>query len=257
MARSCSRRSPPGGGQARAPACEASMGLFDGSRRRPGAGARRPTSAALGMPVLLVLDVTGQAQSAGAVVKGCAGSDPRLRVAGVIVNQVGSPRHRRLVPDASRPRDPDRRRLPRNDHVALPGAISASSRPARPRSSRRGSRRSPISSRPMSISTASSLAGALAVARRVAGRPRFRPPGQQSRSPVMPRSRSFTRISCMAGARRGRDRLLLASGRRAAAGECDLCWLPGGYPELHAGRLPRRRAFAMACGVSPKPASAR
>src|ERR1700734_3918755 len=45
--------------------CEASMGLFDGfpsEAGRPGTSA--DVAAALGMPVLLVIDVTGQAQSA-------------------------------------------------------------------------------------------------------------------------------------------------------------------------------------------------
>ena len=46
------------------------MGLFDGV---PGAagrtGASADVAAALGMPVLLVIDVSGQAQSAAAIVK--------------------------------------------------------------------------------------------------------------------------------------------------------------------------------------------
>src|SRR5271167_2921261 len=78
--------------------CEASMGLFDGVPAPPGrSGASADVAAVLGMPVLLVVDVSGQAQSAAAVVKGCASYDQRLRIAGVVVNRVGSERHRRLV----------------------------------------------------------------------------------------------------------------------------------------------------------------
>ena len=53
--------------------CEASMGLFDGVPAERGrTGASADVAAALGMPVLLVIDVSGQAQSAAAIVKGCA-----------------------------------------------------------------------------------------------------------------------------------------------------------------------------------------
>ena len=81
--------------------CEASMGLFDGVPAEPGrSGASADVAAALGLPVLLMVDVSGQAQSAAAVVKGCMTYDPRIRVAGVVLNRVGSPRHRRLAGEA-------------------------------------------------------------------------------------------------------------------------------------------------------------
>ena len=94
--------------------CEASMGLFDGVPAEAGrSGASADVAAALGMPVLLVLDVSGQAQSAAAIVKGCATYDARLGVAGVIVNRVGSERHRRLVVEAIEALgDPGRGRSP-------------------------------------------------------------------------------------------------------------------------------------------------
>ena len=62
-----------GGGTKRA----CSVRSLDGTvRRRSGeagrTGASADVAAALGMPVLLVIDVTGQAQSAAAIVKGCA-----------------------------------------------------------------------------------------------------------------------------------------------------------------------------------------
>ena len=91
---------------------------------RPRAGARGASAdvaAALGMPVLLVIDVSGQAQSAAAIVKGCAAYDARLKVAGVIVNRVGSERHRRLVVEAIEAMGvPVVGALPRNEKIALP-----------------------------------------------------------------------------------------------------------------------------------------
>ena len=56
------------------------MGLFDGVPGETGRnGASADVAAALGMPVVLVIDVSGQAQSAAAIVKGCVAYDQRLK----------------------------------------------------------------------------------------------------------------------------------------------------------------------------------
>jgi cobyrinic acid a,c-diamide synthase len=81
--------------------CEGSMGLFDGVPAAPGrTGASADVAVALGLPVVLLLDVSGQAQSAAAMVKGCMAYDPRITIAGVVLNRVGSARHLRLAGDA-------------------------------------------------------------------------------------------------------------------------------------------------------------
>ncbi len=49
---------------------------------------------------MLVLDVSRQAQSAAAVVRGFAAHDPAVRIAGVDLNRVASERHRALVAGA-------------------------------------------------------------------------------------------------------------------------------------------------------------
>src|SRR5262249_17926671 len=73
---------------------EGAMGLFDGVPGEAGrSGAAADIAARFGIPVLLVLDVTGQSQSAAAVVAGFAAFDPAVRLAGVILNRVGSARH--------------------------------------------------------------------------------------------------------------------------------------------------------------------
>ncbi|KJU84974.1 cobyrinic acid a,c-diamide synthase [Candidatus Magnetobacterium bavaricum] len=74
---------------------EGVMGLFDGEHSSTAAVARL-----LSLPVVLVLDVRGMAQSAAAIVAGVGCIDPELSVAGVILNRVGSDRHTRLVRDA-------------------------------------------------------------------------------------------------------------------------------------------------------------
>lgn len=81
---------------------EGSMGLFDGGAQagESGIGATADIAAQTGWPVLLVLDVSGQAQSAAAVALGCARLRPDVQVAGVILNRVASDRHHRLASQA-------------------------------------------------------------------------------------------------------------------------------------------------------------
>ena len=71
---------------------EGVMGLFDGVA---GPESRCGTTADLarhfGLPVVLVLDVHGQSQSAAAVVRGFASHDPAVRIAGVILNRDRQP----------------------------------------------------------------------------------------------------------------------------------------------------------------------
>ncbi len=101
---------------------EGSMGLFDGAFSPVGAtGASADIAALLGLPVVLTLDVSGQGQSAAAIAKGCASYDPRIRVAGVVLNKVGSERHRRLAAEAIEALGlPVLGALPRNGEIALP-----------------------------------------------------------------------------------------------------------------------------------------
>jgi cobyrinic acid a,c-diamide synthase len=78
---------------------EGVMGLFDG------AGDGTPSSTAdiaqlLDAPVLLVVDCSAQAASVAALVHGFATFEPRLDVAGVILNRLASPGHERMVRDA-------------------------------------------------------------------------------------------------------------------------------------------------------------
>ncbi|MDQ2725865.1 MAG: cobyrinate a,c-diamide synthase, partial [Actinomycetota bacterium] len=78
---------------------EGVMGLYDGS------GDDTPASTAhiavlLDAPVILVVDARAMSQSVAALVRGYRDHDPRLQLAGVILNFVGSPRHENLLRDA-------------------------------------------------------------------------------------------------------------------------------------------------------------
>ncbi len=78
---------------------EASMGLFDGAARSGawGTGAGADIALLTGWPVVLVLDVSGQSQSAAAVAQGFVRFREGVRIAGAILNRVASPRHERLT----------------------------------------------------------------------------------------------------------------------------------------------------------------
>src|SRR3984957_590462 len=78
---------------------EGSMGLFDGVARpgMSGTGASAGIAEMMGWPVLLVIDPSGQAQTAAAVAAGLRDFRAGVRPAGVVLNRVASPRHEDLV----------------------------------------------------------------------------------------------------------------------------------------------------------------
>ena len=80
---------------------EGAMGLFDGAPPR-GKGATADLARILGLPVVLIMDVSHQAQSVAAVATGFANLAD-FDVAGVILNKVGSARHERILRMALEP----------------------------------------------------------------------------------------------------------------------------------------------------------
>lgn len=78
---------------------EGVMGLYDGLGSTS-AGSSAHVAKTLNAPVLLVLDVRSMARSAAAVVLGYQQMDPGVRLAGVILNRVGSQRHYRILKEA-------------------------------------------------------------------------------------------------------------------------------------------------------------
>ena len=79
---------------------EGAMGLFDGAPVADdpmGKGSVADLARALDLPVVLVVDVSRQAQSVAAVIAGLAGFCKGVRIAGVILNKVGSARHREMI----------------------------------------------------------------------------------------------------------------------------------------------------------------
>ncbi len=208
-------------------------------------GASADVAAALGLPVLMVIDVSGQAQSAAAVVNGCATYDGRVNVAGVIVNRVGSERHRRLVLEAieawgSGCRRAAARRQDRaaERHLGLVQAGETQALDARLETM------ADFVEAHVDCDRVLALAGELALVSPASRAVALRPPGQRI---ALARDAAFSFIYPH-----------LVQGWRAAGAEivsfspladeppptnCDLCWLPGGYPELYAGRLAAAARF--------------
>lgn len=75
---------------------EGVMGLFDGVGTSQ-EGSTAAVARHLGLPVVLVVDASGQAGSLAALVKGFRDHDPKLTLAGVVLNRVNSNRHKELL----------------------------------------------------------------------------------------------------------------------------------------------------------------
>ncbi|QYN32957.1 cobyrinate a,c-diamide synthase [Pseudonocardia sp. DSM 110487] len=99
---------------------EGVMGLFDG-RIPDGAGSTAEVAGLLGAPVLLVVDCRGQSRSLAALLHGFRSFDPALRIAGVVLNRVGSARHEDVLRAAAEEAGlPVLGALPRRDALEVP-----------------------------------------------------------------------------------------------------------------------------------------
>jgi cobyrinic acid a,c-diamide synthase len=79
---------------------EGVMGLFDGAAGRGDFASTAHVARLLGAPVILVVAAGGAGRSIAATVHGFAGYDPAVRIAGVVLNQVSSPRHEQILREA-------------------------------------------------------------------------------------------------------------------------------------------------------------
>uniref|UniRef100_UPI003519984F cobyrinate a,c-diamide synthase n=1 Tax=Streptomyces calvus TaxID=67282 RepID=UPI003519984F len=79
---------------------EGVMGLYDGAAGEGELASTAHVAKLLRAPVVLVVDAAKQSRSVAALVHGFASFDPQVRVAGVILNKVGSDRHEELLREA-------------------------------------------------------------------------------------------------------------------------------------------------------------
>jgi cobyrinic acid a,c-diamide synthase len=80
--------------------CEGVMGLFDGTGGNGEAGSTAELAQITGWPVVLVADARGQGASIAALLRGFAAHQPEVPLAGVVFNRVASQRHRALLAGA-------------------------------------------------------------------------------------------------------------------------------------------------------------
>lgn len=227
--------------------CEGLMGLFDGVPGDPGrTGSSADVAAALGWPVVLVHDVSGQAQSAAAQIMGCARYDPRLRIAGVVLNRVGSARHRRLVEDAVAAAGlPVLGSVPRQDAIAMPerhlGLVQAGETQDL---EARLEALATLVAEHLDLPALRALA-APGPAPDVAPAPPALPPPGQVVAVARDTAFSFLYPHILEGWHRAGAAVRFFSplADEPPPPEADACWLPGGYPELHAGRLAAAATF--------------
>ena len=225
---------------------EGSMGLFDGVAAPLGrSGSSSDLASRLGLPVLLVLDVSGQSQTAAAVALGCDRLRPDVRIAGVIINRVASERHRVLAStaiEAAGLRVVGA--LPRSPTLALPerhlGLVQASETP---KLSAMLDAIADFVTAHVDLAAIKALAAPLATGpASFAGA--ISPPGQRI---AIARDTAFSFFYphlAQGWAEQGASLHPFSPlADEAPADECDVCWLPGGYPELHAGRLAAASRF--------------
>ena len=224
---------------------EGSMGLFDGvaSPGESGNGSSADLAVAMGWPVVLVLDVSGQAQSAAAVALGFATLRPDLRLAGVVLNKVASPRHEALVRDGM-----ERAglrvfgALPRRAAIELPerhlGLVQAEEHP------RLAALLSDASAFIAAHLDLDALITAAAPTRAAADTVPVPPPAERI---ALARDAAFSFVypHLLDGWRRAGATILPFSPLADEAPDetAGACWLPGGYPELHGGRLAEAANF--------------
>ncbi|WP_228054342.1 cobyrinate a,c-diamide synthase, partial [Nodosilinea sp. LEGE 07298] len=100
---------------------EGVMGLFDGASGLSDVASTAHVARLLNLPVLLVVDCSRLSRSVLAIIHGYRTLDLRVRIAGVVLNRVGSDRHLELLTDAIASLDiPILGVLRRQDAIALP-----------------------------------------------------------------------------------------------------------------------------------------
>ncbi|MDE3131847.1 MAG: cobyrinate a,c-diamide synthase [Acidobacteriota bacterium] len=99
---------------------EGVMGLFDGSEGRSDCGSTAAMAKLLQLPVVLVIDASAMARSAAALIHGYATFDPALRLAGVILNNIGGNVHAEMIRDAVDGAVPIVGALPRVTDLVVP-----------------------------------------------------------------------------------------------------------------------------------------
>src|SRR5207302_1481710 len=98
---------------------EGVMGAFDGREGKSERGITAEMAKILGVPVILVIDASAMPRSAAALIHGFAGFDPKTRLAGVILNNVGGSVHADMIREAVADSIPVLGAIPRVPDLAM------------------------------------------------------------------------------------------------------------------------------------------
>lgn len=229
------------GGEADLIVIEGVMGLFDGPEE--GSGSTADVAIELGLPVVLVVDCSHQAQSIAALVHGFRTHRPGLAVPAVILNRVASPRHADMLRKALAQLGVSvLGTVPRDESLALPsrhlGLVQASEHEDLASFLDHGA---------ASVAAHIEVEALLALAKPVppAPAPQLLPPLGQRMAIARDEAFAFLYPHLASGWRRQGAELTFFSplADEAPDAHADAIYLPGGYPELHAERLSRASVF--------------
>ncbi|WP_371153378.1 cobyrinate a,c-diamide synthase [Jannaschia sp. 2305UL9-9] len=216
---------------------EGAMGLFDGAPP-DGRGAVADLARQMNLPVVLVVDAARMAQSIGPLVAGFAHHDPDVQVAGVILNRVGSARHEAML-RAACPL-PVLGAVPRDPALSTPsrhlGLVQAREHPTLEAFLAHAAT---VMARSIDLDALTGLARALPAVPRAP-----LPPPAQRIALAQDAAFDFAYPHLLDGWRAaGAEIVTFSPLGDEPAPDADLVILPGGYPELHAGRIAGSAVF--------------
>ena len=221
---------------------EGVMGLFDGPEGARGATA--DLAADLGLPVLLVIDCAHQAQSIAALVEGFARHRPDVQIAGLFLNRIKSDRHAAILQAAlantdiaviGQMRHNDSFQMP-SRHLGLVQALENQGLEEFLETAALGvTRETNLDMLSQIATTVSNQATSATV---------LLPPMAQSIAIAKDEAFSFIYPHILGGWRNGGAELSFFSPLNDdIPAKADAVYLPGGYPELHAGKLATNTRF--------------
>ncbi len=223
---------------------EGMMGLFDGAR--DGTGSSADLAEMLNLPVILVIDAASQSHSIAAVARGFASHRQNCHIAGIILNSVGSDAHEKVLRQALAPLEiPVIGALRRDAAFALPhrhlGLVQAGEHE---------NLEGFVTSVAMHIGENLDLDLLVKLAQPLKSKQHEAPnnslpPLGQNIAIARDIAFEFTYPHFLQHWRSAGAGISFFSplANEAPANNCDAVFLPGGYPELHAGRLGANQVF--------------
>ncbi len=220
---------------------EGMMGMFDSAASLSGSTADLADT--LNLPVLLLVDASGMAQSIAAIVHGFATLRPRPEVCGVVATHVGSQGHAEMLADALKETGiPFLGAVMRSEALTIPsrhlGLVQATERTQTD---------ALVNAAREAVESGVDLDALLAAAGTLRStlRPRRLPPIGQRIAIARDIAFEFTYPHILSDWRAQGAQLSFFSplANEAPHDNCDAIYLPGGYPELYAGTLSEAKVF--------------